>query len=457
MSGSKYFYDKQIRRYLLQINRLFSGFQVRDGFETINGERYAKFKRVPVAYANLSTLGASYQTDNSENMLVNSPAMAFYITDIQPSTEHRQYQHYTSHSRFTEKKKDSNGDYMNIAGNKYDVRQVMPTPFEMKINLDIWTSSIDQKTEIFEQIAVYFNPGFAFRVDSSRFNMGQMSDIELESVQWSSKSVPVGTSVEIDYMTLTFKVSPVYISAPAKITRQNIIKSIVLSDTVVDSASLTTLEDIFSTIPTHTIYVSPTEHTLIISKENGKYYGRIQKVDAEEDVFEDWRELFTLYGVDFDEPTLLRVRQTEDITNEEFDVYANVYITTDNRVVEIEYDVSTFKLNTLGNINGIISGGNSNQSMFDEVDGTRYLVATDMDLSNTLWNMVVPSSSIIEKVSGNWTIVFDAPSALNDEFVLNETSGEQYKFISSLKLWQPTNTGSFAEGYWSFDVQKVGD
>ena len=33
---------------------------------------------------------------------------------------------------------------VNVPGKKYDVSQVSPTPFDMKITLDIWTSSMEQ-------------------------------------------------------------------------------------------------------------------------------------------------------------------------------------------------------------------------------------------------------------------------------------------------------------------------
>ena len=96
MDISKYFYDKQIRRYLLQVSRIFSGYQVRDGYTTVNGQKAMKFKTVPIAHANINRLSASYLSDNSENVLVHSPAMAFYISDLQPLVEFRNMQHTTT-------------------------------------------------------------------------------------------------------------------------------------------------------------------------------------------------------------------------------------------------------------------------------------------------------------------------------------------------------------------------
>lgn len=455
IAPSKYFYDKQLRRYMLQVARIFSGYQVRDGYEVVNGERVIKYKTVPVAHANLNRLGATYLSDNSENVMSHAPAMAFYISDLQPYTEFRHYQHQTTSTRFTEKEKNASGDYVNVEGKKYEVSQVMPTPFDMKITLDIWTSSMEQKMELLEQILVYYNPGFAFRVNSSRFDMGQLSNMELESIQWSSKGVPIGSSTELEFATLTFRVYPVFISAPAKITRQNVIKSISLGVSTTDT--LSTMDDIFANAPTHRMYVTPHGYSLEITKEsiNGvkRHVARLKTIDSDDSY--SWEEMFKSYGVDQEGSCLIRIRQTEDIDEEDFDVYANIEPTGDDEVAILSYDTETFKTNSLRPIQYIISGTNSNTALFDSDNGTRIIIASDMDVSNTVWNMEVVANSIIEKVDGVWEIMFTASTATKDEYVLNSNSNEQYKFVFGLGVWQPTMIGMYNEGYWSFDIQKV--
>ena len=71
----------------------------------MNDKKVPRYKRVPVAHANISRLGATFQQSNSENMLLHAPAMAFYINDLQPAPDYRQYQHYMHTGRMTEKKK----------------------------------------------------------------------------------------------------------------------------------------------------------------------------------------------------------------------------------------------------------------------------------------------------------------------------------------------------------------
>lgn len=454
---SKYFYDKQIRRYLLQIGRMFSGYEVFNGYEDINGERVRRYRDVPVTHANISRIGATYLSDNSENMMNSAPAMAFHISDLQPFSEYRQYQHHVTRNRVIEKQKDEDGSYINKPGKKYDIQQNMPTPFEMKINLDIWTSSMDQKMEIFEQIAVYFNPGYQFRVTSSRFDLGRLSNIELESVQWTSKTIPVGTSSEIDYMTLTFKVYPVYISAPAKITRQNIIKSTTITGSI--GSDLGTLDDIFASTPMNNIYISPTNHTLEITKEevdgNKQYIARLQELG--DDSYGSWLELFKIYNVNSEDSTILRVRQNAEDNNDLNDVYASLSINPENEFEAfVEYDIDTFKPNTLEPIDKIISGKNNSTSLYQSEDGTRVLLASDME-NNDLWGFELSSGCILEKINGVWEVVFSSGSNHEEEYVMNKNTNEQYKFIPEIAAWQPTTVGNYKEGFWAFDIQKVID
>lgn len=457
MDISKYFYDKQIRRYLLQVSRIFSGYQVRDGYTTVNGQKAMKFKTVPVAHANINRLSASYLSDNSENVLVHSPAMAFYISDLQPLVEFRNMQHTTTTTRFTEKERGQNGEYINVPGKKYDVSQVAPTPFDMKITLDIWTSSMEQKLEIIEQILVYFNPGFEFRVNSSRFDIAQTSNIELESIQWSSRGVPIGSGTELEFSTLVFRVFPVYISAPAKITRQNIIKNIAVNSTTTNE--LSSIDEIFANSPTHNIYVTPDGYNLNISKEyidsEKIQIARLTTLDS--DTFHSWNDMFKMYGVDNSESCLIRIRQTDDIEDDNYDVYAKVTINKDDDTIALlEYDIDTFKPNTLAPINYIISGNNTNIDLYNSEVGVRILVASDMDSSiNNVWDIDVVANSIIEKTDNGWVIVFNTTTAETDQYVIHTKNGEQYKFAANSKIWFPTMVGEYREGFWSFDIQKV--
>ena len=93
------------------------------------------------------------------------------------------------------------------------------------------------------------------------------------------------------------------------------------------------------------------------------------------DVYHSWNDMFKMYGVDNSESCLIRIRQTDDIEDDNYDVYAKVSINKDDDTIAIlEYDIDTFKPNTLTPINYIISGSNTNIDLYNSEVGVRITV-----------------------------------------------------------------------------------
>ena len=72
MANMDYFYDAQLRRYLLQFMRIFSEFKVSEGKR--NGVTY--FNKTPVRYADMQRMVAHIIKQGSENMVNSTPFMA---------------------------------------------------------------------------------------------------------------------------------------------------------------------------------------------------------------------------------------------------------------------------------------------------------------------------------------------------------------------------------------------
>ena len=77
-----YWYDGQVKRYLQQIIRVFSHFQVAENTE--NGVNY---NRVPCRYADASRMVASILRGNSENVINSAPFIACSIQGMQVARE----------------------------------------------------------------------------------------------------------------------------------------------------------------------------------------------------------------------------------------------------------------------------------------------------------------------------------------------------------------------------------
>ena len=87
--AQQYFYDKQIRRYIQQFIRLFSGFSVEMGK---NEEDLSVFQQVPVRYGDINRMAAHITRENSENIINTVPFISCYVTSLDMLPERRTYQ-----------------------------------------------------------------------------------------------------------------------------------------------------------------------------------------------------------------------------------------------------------------------------------------------------------------------------------------------------------------------------
>ncbi len=217
----QYFYDGQIRRYLLQIVRLLSNFVVKYGDGTL--------VRVPVMYGDPDRQAASVINQNSENAVVSAPRIAFYITDLELDTNRLGDSSFIGKIHIRERQIDEEtGSYTSSQGDAYTIERLMPTPYKLSVKVDIWSTSNDQKLQILEQILMLFNPSLEIQTTDNYIDWTSLSVVDLSAVVYSSRSIPVGTATEIDVATLTLQ-TPIWLSPPAKVKRLGVVTNIVTS------------------------------------------------------------------------------------------------------------------------------------------------------------------------------------------------------------------------------------
>jgi len=152
--SQQYFYDKQIRRYIQQFIRLFSGFSVQMGKNEESG--LPVFHKVPVRYGDINRMAAHITRENSENIMNTVPFISCYVTNLNLVPERRTYQDHVDKVQVYEKKYDqTTGEYKNEKGNSYTVERHAPVPYIMQMNADVWSSNTDQKLQLLEQMLVH--------------------------------------------------------------------------------------------------------------------------------------------------------------------------------------------------------------------------------------------------------------------------------------------------------------
>ena len=217
----QHFYDGQIRRYITQMVRLMSNFSYKDS--------KGNLRTIPVMYGDITRQVGSILRDNSENKIPNAPRMAVYVTGLEMDTSRLSDSSYVNKVNIRERAYDAQGkEYLNKDGKNYTVERLMPTPYTLTCNADIWSTNTDQKLQILEQILMLFNPSLEIQTTDNYIDWTSLSVVNLESMTWSSRTIPQGTETEIDVSTLTFT-TPIYISPPVKVKRLGVITNIITS------------------------------------------------------------------------------------------------------------------------------------------------------------------------------------------------------------------------------------
>lgn len=226
MAYQSFFYDQQIRRYIIQFIRMVSNFQVEFGK---GRDGVAALQRVPVIYGDSSRQAAAIIKQNSENMINATPAMAVYISGLTYDRQRVQDPTFVGKMNLRERYVDPiTGDYSTTQGDVLTVERLMPVPYTLTLKLDIWTSNTEQKLQILEQLCTLFNPALEIQSTDNYIDWTSLSYVLLNDVNFSSRTVPMGANESIDIATLTFTL-PIFISAPALVKKLGVVQKIIAS------------------------------------------------------------------------------------------------------------------------------------------------------------------------------------------------------------------------------------
>lgn len=219
----QYFFAAQLRQYRLQFIRAFSNFYVDIGTASA-----PNLRRVPCRYGDSTRIAESAVRGNSENKILSTPFISCIVSNIAMAANRRQDPTLVDKVQVNERQYDEEtGRYTQDVGNRYTVERYMPVPYDLTMQVDIWTSNTNQKEQLLEQILMLYNPSIEIQTSVNPLDWSFLTYVEMqESITWTSRSIPIGTDNPIDVMTLTFKV-PILINPPAKVKRQSIINEII--------------------------------------------------------------------------------------------------------------------------------------------------------------------------------------------------------------------------------------
>jgi len=471
----EYFYDGQIRRYLTQFMRLMSNFSYSDNKGNLT--------RVPVRYGDMNRQVAQILAKNSENTMPTAPLIGCYIKNLEVARNRLQEPTHISKVHVKERDTWINPDtgeeeFLNIEGENYTVERLMPVPYDLTFQADIWTTNTDQKLQLIEQMLVLFRPSLELQTTDNYLDWTSLSTLELTEMTFSSRQIPQGTEQDIDIATLQFA-TPIWLTTPAKVKQMGIITNIITSIFVEPEGTLESGEyhsytetDFFGG-RTATAVDGTTLGNLgvLIIDGTAKLLAQYEGLSSDEVPYKygtniSWLRILDQYPGKFQaglsQIRLLKPSGTEIIARISLDP-------ADESVMHLDYDVDTIPADTQVPPN---SGKTYIDAIIDPttfvpdnpVAGIRYLILEDINTDPKLaqalaedqaakaWRnadgtyLVAHANNIITWNGTAWSVIFSSQSVTDLTYITNIRTGIQYVWDG--EMWSKSFEGEYRSGNW---------
>lgn len=466
-----FFFDNQVRRYLVQFMRIFSNIKVRNGPDA-NG--LYTIQRVPIMYGDPSNMVMQIIKGVSENTLMPSPMFSAYIDSIKMAPERRQDTQYVGKVSTIEREFDPlTQTYGSGPGVRQDVERYMPVPYDAYFKLDVWTTNITTKLQIFEQIAIIFNPSIQLQQNSNLLDWTSIFEVFMEDYTFTNRAIPQGGEVDRDVMSFKFKV-PIWINPPAKLKRSGLIAEIVTQVFTVDDVQdirgrVDGEYDPFGTCIGGTpIQIVTTVGNYRISVASGGA-GNPDKITllnefGQTDPLLSWQSLIQRYGQITPNITNIRLKLDPNLDVTDSDIIGLIEQDPLNQnVLFFTPDIDTLPANTIPQILDIIDPTEvfPGNGLPLALPGQRYLL-TSRDSAGeepaipplvltSPWgtNIVAYPNDVIEFNGIAWVVIFDSQNAIGLNYLVNTSNSTQYTFDGV--NWTYTYFGVYAPGFWRID------
>jgi hypothetical protein len=440
-----------------------SGFQVQYGPEDGNPDATALI-RVPVRYGDATRNVQTVIQNNSANFMTATPLMTFYISSLDYDRSRMQEPYFVSKVNVRQRTYDEATEtYETTQGNAFTIERLMPVPYKLGITLDVWTSNTNQKLQLLEQMLTLFNPSLEVQSTDNFIDWTSLTVVELDSINWSSRTIPQGTDNPIDIASIKFSI-PIWLSSPVKLKKLGVVERVIMNmyDAQGDLQNAVTNNDLL--LGTRQI-ITPYNWALVVignkiqcikqqNLANEPSNDSLEAANIIADSGLTWNAVIDLYGT-------LRpgVSQVRLIQPDESEVIGTIVVDpNDARFVLFDADSDTVPQNTLNPVDAVINPLTSApaQGLDSTMEGQRYLLTEDTGSaaagSAAAWDggngrpLVAKANDIIEYANQYWQVVFRAEGAAAGQYVTNLTTGIQYEWNGD--AWIKSYQGVYPGGTW---------
>jgi hypothetical protein len=453
---AQFFYDNQIRRFLIQFAKIFSNWQVTKGKDPAGNPILV---RVPVMYGDSSRQASTIIADNTASNLPSAPLITFYISGLE--YDQKRTQDPTFVDRINVRQRAYNADtqsYEQTQGQAFTVERLMPVPYTLRVTVDFWTTNYNQKLELMEQLGTLFNPSLEIQSTDNFIDWTSLSVVYQDGITFSSRSIPQGTGNPIDVLTWKFYM-PIWISTSAKLKKFGVIQKIIAS--IFRGTALTDIQDDDLLLGTRQ-KITPYGYKLLLLGNT------LQLLPANEDFYPDnedlnlppspntslyWSSLLNVYGTL--RPGISQIWLQNPYMDTEI-VGTIVPDPVDDRLLIYTIDPDTLPQNTLdpvdGVINPLITGPNA--GLPGPVNGRRYLIVENIGSpgdTTTAWgDLVANANDIIEYSAGQWEVSFNSSNLTDIQYVTNLSTNVQYRYTEG--TWMKSWEGWYGQGDYSIVI-----
>ena len=457
---ANFFYDNQIRRFLIQFAKVFSNWSVTKGKDPNGNEILV---RVPIMYGDSSRQASTIIANNSASNLPSAPLITYYITGLE--YDQRRTQDPTFVDRLNVRQRAYNPDtqsYETTQGQAFTVERLMPVPYTLRLSVDFWTTNYNQKLELIEQLGTLFNPALEIQSTDNFIDWTSLSVVYQDGLTFTSRTIPVGTNNPIDVMTWKFYI-PIWLSTSAKLKKMGVIEKIIAS--IYQGTVLQDIQNDDLLLGTRQKITPYGYNLLLIGNHlqllpaNQDFYPNNGNLDLPEPPNTSlyWSSLLNVYGTI--RPGISQIWLQNPYMTTEI-VGTIVPDPVDDRLLIYNIDPDTLPQNTLDPVDSVINPLVSapNVNLPGPINGKRYLIVEDIGSPGsptTAWgDLVANANDIIQYNSVNgWFVAFDSTAGINEvEYVTNLTTNVQYRYVPSEGAWMKSWEGWYDQGDYSIVI-----
>ena len=453
---AQYFYDNQIRRFLIQFAKIFSNWYVTKGKDP-NGNPI--LVRVPIMYGDSSRQASVIIANNSASNLPTAPMITYYISGLDYDQKRTQEPTFVDKINVRQRAYSSESQtYETTQGQAFTIERLMPVPYTLRITVDFWTTNYQQKLELIEQLGTLFNPAMEIQSTDNFVDWTSLTAVFQDGLTFTSRSIPQGTGNPIDVMSWKFYM-PIWITTSSKLKKMGVIQKIIAS--IFKGKAYQDVQDDDLLLGTRQ-KITPYGYKLLLIgnrlqllPDNEAFYPPNTDLDnpTSPDTSLYWTSLLNVYGKV--KPGISQIWLQNPYMDDDI-VGTIVPDPLDDRFLIYDIDPDTLPQNTLDPVNSVINPllVGPNEGLPGPVAGTRYLIVENIGSDNTTtvaWgNLVANANDIIEYNGSEWVVSFDSVASTEVEFVTNLTTNIQYRYTND--IWMKSYEGWYEQGDYSIVI-----